>query len=238
MKLSKIILLFMLVTVNIYGNIYASTCTAISCEGVTLPSSARKFIEKGYEHIEVSVLDNDKYLYLSTESDVNKCSVIFKFHDDKIEDIPFAGEDGNLCNISKVNGNIVSSWRDKGVWYNDIYQVLPGKKWVLLFTDSCVDCQQVKRIYYKNGIVSHEVLMTGGHNHETRKPLYGIISVQKAPLYSNPDEEGKTKAYLVKNDEFALVNMSDDGSFYKINYKSSLGKEALYWIKSDDFEVK
>lgn len=238
MTLRKIILLAVLSISGISVNAYSAECTSLSCEGLALPASAQQFISKGYSDIRINTLGNNKYLYLSSESDVNKCSVVFKVSSNHIESVPVAGEDGKLCNISVRNGNVVSSRRDQGRWYNDVYKTSPGKSWVLLFTDSCADCQQVKRIYYKNGIVERSELFSEGADYLARKPLGGVVSIQKTFLYSKPDEQKKTKAYLIKGDLFTLIDMSDDGSFYQISYKTSVGKSLSYWIKSEDFELK
>lgn len=238
MVLRNIILLAVLSISGISVNAYSAECTSLSCEGLVLPASAQQFISKGYSDIKISTLGNNKYLYLSSESDVNKCSVVFKVSSNHIESAPSAGEDGKLCNISVLNGNVVSSRRDQGRWYNDVYKISPGKSWVLLFTDSCADCQQVKRIYYKNGIIERRELLSEGANYPARKPLGGVVSIQKAFLYSKPDEQKKMKSYLIKGDVFTLIDMSDDGSFYQVNYKTSVGKNILYWIKSDDFDLK
>lgn len=32
-----------------------------------------------------------------------------------------------------------------------------------------------------------------------------------------------------------LIDMSDDGEYYKVEYKSLSGKTSFYWIRSDDF---
>ncbi|MEF3097797.1 hypothetical protein QFJ66_00460 [Raoultella terrigena] len=238
MMLRKMILLAVLSISGISVNAYSAEYTFLSCEGLALPASAQQFISKGYSDIKISTLGNSKYLYLSSENDVNKCSVVFKVDSNHIENVPTAGEDGKLCNISELNGNVVSFRRDQGRWYNDVYKISPEKSWVLIFTDSCADCQQVKRIYYKNGIKEREELLSEGTNYSTRKPLSGMISIQKAFLYSKPDEQKKMKAYLIKGDVFTLTDMSDDGTFYQVNFKTSVGKNVLYWIKSDDFELK
>lgn len=236
--LRKIIFFAVLGSSGMSENAYSEECTFTSCEGLALPSSAQQFISKGYAEVKINTLNNSKYLYLSSESDVNKCSVIFKIDNNHIENTPTSGADGKLCNISELNGNVVSSRRDQGRWYNDVYQTSPGKLWHLLFTDSCADCQQVKRTYYKNGIKDREELLSEGDNYSIRKPLNGIVSIKKAFLYSKPDEQKKMKAYLIKGDVFTLTNMSDDGSFYQVDYKSPAGKRVLYWIKSDDFDFK
>lgn len=237
MIIKKIPLLTALGLISIYANSYAEVCTVTSCNGLPLPASAQQFISNGYSNINIATLKSSKYLFLSSESDINKCSVIFQIDGDKIDNIPSAGQDGKLCNLSETKDGIVSSMRDQGMWYNDVYQVAPGKPWVLIFTDSCADCQQVKRTYFTNGIESRKELLSGGESSSSRKILNGVVSVRKAFLYSQPDNQRKTEAYLIKGDTFTLVDMSDGGEFYQINYKSSTGKEMLYWISTDDFDL-
>lgn len=238
MSLKKIIIITTLSVISISANSYATGCTATICDGMKLPASSQKFVEKGYSNVEVKTLNDNKYLFLSSENDVNKCSVIFEITNNKIDGSPFAGEDGKLCNMSSVNDHVISSYRDQGAWVNDVYQIVSRANWNLLFSDFCADCQQVKRIYYANGMRSHQELMSEGDDYSKRKPLNGIVFAQKASLYSQPDEQKKLKAYLVKGDGFKLSDMSDDGSFYQIEYTTSSGKKMSYWIKSDEFELK
>jgi len=238
MALNKVALLVLLSGSTL--SVFAKSAGRIpaSFDGLIYPEVAQEFISKGYSDTSINSLNNIKYLYLSSESDVNKCSVIFRVNNGRVENTPSAGADGKLCNISESDGNVISSRRDQGIWYNDVYQVPSEGKWLLLFTDSCADCQQVKRIHYKNGIKESEELLSGAGDYNNRKPLNGEISVKKAFLYSAPDESKKTKAYLIKGDAFSLVDMSEGGSFYKINYKPASGKSKVYWVKSDDFDLK
>lgn len=192
---------------------YASECTIKACDNLMLPPAAQNFISQGYEDIEIKTFNNNKYLFLSTGNDVNKCSIVFDIIGVEIDTIPFIGVNGKLCNVSEVNGDIVSSYRDQGVWFNDVYHWISKKNWVLLFTDSCSDCLQVTRIHYINGIESNRELLSEGDDFSKRKPLNGVISVQKASLYSLPNENKKIKAYLVKDDVFRIIDMSEDGFF-------------------------
>lgn len=238
MALTKVMILITLSVISISVNSYASECTIKSCNGLMLPASTQKFISKGYEDIEIKEINNNRYLFLSSRNDVNKCSVVFKIDDNQIESAPSAGESGSVCNVSEINGKVVSSYRDQGMWFDDIYLVSSGKHWTLLFSDSCTDCQQVKRTYYKNGIENRTELLSGGDNYSSRKPLKGVIIVQKSSLYSQSDEHKKIKSYLIKGDTFILTDMSEDGDFYQINYTSQSGKNSLYWIKTDSFDLK
>ncbi|WP_205245532.1 hypothetical protein [Erwinia amylovora] len=219
------------------SNSYAESCGKKSCGGLPLPASARQFISNGYSKVDINFIKNSKYLFLSSENDVNRCSVIFKIKRGKIESEPFMGQNGKLCNLSEAKDSVVSLRRDQGVWYNDIYKVESEKPWVLLFTDSCTDCQQVKRTYFINGIEVRKELLSEGDDFSSRKILSGVISTKKAFLYSQPDDQKKTKAYLIEGDVFTLADMSDDGAFYQIVYKSSTGKDMFFWIKSDGFDL-
>lgn len=232
------VIIFALGLILVTVNGYAADCNIKSCDGLTLPESVHNFIAKGYADIEIITLNNNKYISLSSESDVNKCVVIFNVKGNKVEKKPSAGEDGKLCNLSDVNGNVVSSYRDQGVWFNDVYQISSEKEWDLLLSDSCADCQQVKRTYYTNGVKNHVELISEGGDYSTRKPLSGVILAQKATLYSMPDEKKKLKEYLVRGDLFKLLDMSNDGAFYQLEYTPSSGKKRVYWIKSDDFDLK
>lgn len=219
------------------SNSYAESCGAKSCEGLPLPASARQFISYGYSKVDINFIKNSKYLFLSSENDVNKCSVIFKIERGEIESEPFMGQDGKICNLSEAKDSVVSLRRDQGVWYDDVYKVESGKPWTLLFTDSCTDCPQVKRTYFISGVEVRKELLSEGDDFSSRKILSGVISTKKAFLYSEPDDQKKTKAYLIEGDAFTLADMSYDGDFYQVVYKSSTGKDMLYWIKSEDFDL-
>lgn len=188
--------------------------------------------------MKVGVLQNNKFLFLSSDGDVNKCSILFKIDGDKFNEDPVIGLDANFCNVTQMGGSVISSWRDKGVWNSNVYRVDSQGKWVLLLNDSCTNCQQVKMRYFKNGVVIRKILFSEGEGYISRKELSEYIKIPKAFLYKKPDEKIKTSAYLIDGDSFSLIDMSDDGVFYQIEYKSPSGNISQYWINSDDFEIK
>lgn len=198
MTLNKIslIALLSLATFSVFANSAGRVPTTY--DGLTLPEAAKDFVSKGYSNVSMNLLNNTKFLYLSSENDVNKCSVVFKVNNNRIENTPSAGADGKLCNITGNDGLVISSRRDQGVWFNDVYRVSSDDEWSLLFTDSCANCQQVKRIHYKNGVKDYEELMTGSGDSKNRKPLNGCVSVDKAFLYSAADELKKRKRISLK----------------------------------------
>lgn len=230
------ILLFVLFTG--VSSSYASPCSSSSCDGYKIPQEAQEVISKGYENISINNYLGFNYLTATTKNETNKCSVLFEINDHSISSTPAIGLHEQICNISIQNNKIVSSWRDAGEWNDDVYQVNTDGKWVLLFRDSCVGCNQVKRIYISDGKVTDSILMADGKNFSERKALIGQITVDKAILFKKPSIDMKSKSYLVENDVVTLVDMSDDGDFYKINYKAASGKKIVSWIRSDDFSIQ
>lgn len=123
MTLNKISLIALLSLSTL--SVFASSAgrVPIIYDGLTLPEAAKDFVSKGYSNVSVNPLNNTKYLYLSNKSDVNKCSVVFKVNNNRIENTPSAGADGKLCNITGNDGRVISSRRGQGVWFNDVYRV-------------------------------------------------------------------------------------------------------------------
>jgi len=232
----KVALLLYLFFISLSFPVYAEDCNAQSCRGLITPPLVKKLVNDGYEEIEIKKVLEYEYLFVTTSHEVNQCSIIFKVVHGKIEDTPAAGMDGTLCNISTHDKYAVSSWRDKGEWNDDIYEVTQDK-WTLLFRDTCVGCQQVKRVFTSNGKNNRTILLSDGRDFLSRKPLKGVVEESKVHLYNGPKESEILKAYLIRDDEFILSDMSDDGEFYKVIYKTPSG-ERNYWIKSESFSLK
>ncbi len=69
------ILLFMSIASK---NSLAETCNVQTCNGYDMPESAKHFIAEGYSFIKIDMLQNKHFLFLSSDGDVNKCSVLFE----------------------------------------------------------------------------------------------------------------------------------------------------------------
>lgn len=239
MKFKKVLyqFIFSLFLLTNAASSLASTCNSKKCDGYILPESASDFISQGYSNVSVQLISGYKYLLLTTLNDVNKCSVLFKVNENSVDSTPLIGTKGQICNISTRDGKVVSSWRDAGKWNDDVYQVSPDGGWNLLFRDSCVGCDQIKRSYFTNGKEIGSVLMSDGDNFTLRKNLTGKIIVDKSILYKSSNINGGSKGYLIKGDIVSLIDMSGDGGFYKVKYKAESGKVITDWIKSDDFSL-
>jgi hypothetical protein len=214
---------------------YAVTCNLESTEGFNIPNKAREIITKGYNKVSIKSILGVKYLVLTNEHDINKCSILFKIDGQVIETIPVIGAKEQICNITIRHDKIVSSWRDSGEWNDDVYQVSLEGKWTLLFRDSCVGCDQIKRTYFSNGDAKDTVLFTNGSDFSVRKVLTGQILVDKANLYKTPNFDMKTNFYLIRGNNITLTDMSKNGEFYKMEYRTSSGKKIISWIESDAF---
>jgi hypothetical protein len=209
-----------------------------STEGFNIPNKAREIITKGYNKVSIKSILGVKYLVLTNEHDINKCSILFKIDKQLIETAPLIGIKEQICNIKIRHNKIISSWRDSGEWNDDIYQVNLEGKWILLFRDTCVGCDQIKRTYFSNGEAKNTVLFTDGSDFSERKILTGQITVDKANLYNNSNVDMKTNSYLIRGDNITLTDMSGNGEFYKIEYRTSSGKKITSWVKSDTFLFK
>ncbi|UOB58404.1 hypothetical protein MRS60_30000 [Burkholderia pyrrocinia] len=63
------------------------------------------------------------------------------------------------------------------------------------------------------------------------------VSVQRATLYTAPDEAGASRAYLVQDDVVAVLKQSPAGWAY-VDYANASGKHLLRWIKADQLAIK
>ncbi|WP_459175673.1 hypothetical protein [Ewingella americana] len=237
MKKIKIPLLILAMFFSGLSVSHASSCNSIDCDGYGIPSDVKAIISQGYEKISITNYGDVKYLTATTSNDTNKCSVLFEIKGGVINSIPSVGLKENICNVSTHDDKIVSSWRDAGQWNDDVYHVNSSGDWILLFRDSCVGCSQVKRTFFFNGKENDTVLLSDGNDFTERTPLKGQVSVGRATLFNDANINMKTKAYLIKGDAIELLDMSKDGGFYKIKYKSATGKELVYWINSEDFSL-
>lgn len=63
------------------------------------------------------------------------------------------------------------------------------------------------------------------------------VSVQKATLYTAPDEMSASRAYLIQNDVVTVLKQSPVGWVY-VDYVSASGKHLLRWLKADQLAIK
>lgn len=63
------------------------------------------------------------------------------------------------------------------------------------------------------------------------------VSVQKATLYTAPNDASASRAYLVQNDIVVVLKQSPGGWAY-VDYVNASGKHLLRWIKADEIAIK
>ncbi|WP_116136265.1 hypothetical protein [Trinickia diaoshuihuensis] len=63
------------------------------------------------------------------------------------------------------------------------------------------------------------------------------VSVQKATLYTAPDDASASRAYLVRNDVITVLKQFPVGWAYA-DYVNASGKHLLRWIKADEIAIK
>lgn len=216
---------------------YAEFNAATEYENYNIPNSVISIIDSGYGNVEIKKINNNDYLVATSESDINKCSILFKINNASVSSVPSIGIDEPICNISVDADRLISSWREQGRWNEGIYKINPEDKWVLLFKDTCIGCGQVKRIYF-NGDGTHEIsLLSDGESFRIRKNLIGKVIIDKAMLYNNADDNSISNSYLIKGDVFSLVDISDDGGFIKLKYKVKVGGYIIKWIKENEVSI-
>ncbi|PAF44206.1 hypothetical protein [Helicobacter sp. 11S02596-1] len=281
MKVIKFYLLALLFLAGFVSASYADTCNYSECEGIALPDNVKKILDEGYWEVDgIENLLNKKYLFLSAENvnDAYKCSILFRVNNNKIESQPVSGwhffnykSDVNsgiepptfakydplmLCDISVVNGNVVSSSRYQGGWEEKVYHIDQENNFILLLSDACFGFGFVQRMYFNNGKVDRKLVYDGEAFHFdylSRQPLTGKVKTQKAFLYKKPDEKQKTKAYLIKGDTFTLrdyslewyctnlpcdYNSKKKSRFYfQIDYQKPSGEHLIAWIRSEGIRL-
>lgn len=237
MILKKIYLILTFTVLTNIGTGHAEVKAATEYENYNIPSSVRSIIDSGYGDIEIKKINNYEYLVVTSESDINKCSILFKINNGSVESVPSIGINESICNISIDTDKLISSWRDQGRWNEDIYKINPDDKWVLLFKDSCIGCGQVKRIYFNSDGTYEKLLLSDGDNLSLRKKLIGKVTIEKAKLYNNANDNSISNAYLIKGDIFFLVDISDDGEFIQIKYKTSTGRYIIKWMKKNEILI-
>lgn len=62
------------------------------------------------------------------------------------------------------------------------------------------------------------------------------INTSKSHLYTSPDENSITKAYLVAGDKVKFIQFSQDKKWVEVGYVSPKGKPLVKWVKFEDIK--
>ncbi|HGN1208074.1 TPA: hypothetical protein ACKRPP_003576 [Proteus mirabilis] len=224
------LILMLLMNINM---VYADVENIKKYEKYNIPISVKDIIENGYYDIEIKTISNNKYFIATSENEVNKCSIFFKIENNSINPISIMGVNEPICNVTIDNDKLISSWRDEGVWNESVYKIDSNREWRLLLKDSCVGCDYIKRVSINENGEFEKSLLLNNENPYLRKKLYGTVVVDKAKLYKN-ENDNISNAYLIKGDMFVLTDISMNGDFFQIKYKTNTGKFIIKWIKVKD----
>jgi hypothetical protein len=67
--------------------------------------------------------------------------------------------------------------------------------------------------------------------------LVGIVSVEKATLYTAPNDARASRAYLVRSDTVTVLKQGPTG-WASVDYVNASGKHLLRWIKAEQLTIK
>ncbi|MBD2792406.1 hypothetical protein [Xenorhabdus szentirmaii] len=213
-------------------------CNEFYCGGYKIPDTAKNEIDNGYESISMAEILGNEYLLVSTLGSVNRCSKMYPVKNGIIlsEYIKF-GETKEVCNITSIEGNIVSSYRDGAKWYEEVYHLDIHGKTDLKLKDSCVGCDRVNRIIYKNGEAIDHVIVSDGDKYTDRYPLKAMIN-KKSYFYKKPEGKYKSKMYLIENDTVWLKKSNEGEKYFYIIYKRNGESNIEGWLLADSLQME
>lgn len=219
-----------------------TACQAERCTALTPPSDMLAAIRDGYNQISVDDLTLDRtpeiILTHSAEGSVNTCTRIYRYDAALGALRPLDDSKRQLCNYTVTHNHVISRYRSAATWHEDIYE-RKNNDLELVYSDSCVGCDAIKRTRYLDGARTDTVLVTNNLDHWLRTPISTTVLSKKATLYREPHIDQPTKAYLISGDEVVLTDVTsdDDNFWYRIRYTTVKGKPIEGWLRCDDTKL-
>lgn len=81
-----------------------------------------------------------------------------------------------------------------------------------------------------------QVVLNGVLDYINKLETPSSINTSKSYLYSSPDGNSITKAYLVAGDKVKFIQLSQNKKWVKVGYVSPKGKPLVKWVKSEDIK--
>lgn len=81
-----------------------------------------------------------------------------------------------------------------------------------------------------------QLVLNGVLDYINKLETSSSINVSKSYLYSSPDENSITKAYLVAGDKVKIIQFSQSKKWVEVGYVSPKGKPLVKWVKFDDIK--
>jgi len=170
---------------------------------------------------------------------VNVRSLLFRINNKNVFEMVYSDSkeyDGiYLYNITFYNGKVVSSYRERASWYDDIFVYLHGK----LILEMRDINGFIRTVFDQNGMVIDSYLINNEDKRwYERERQTARITSPKAVLYNSPNLHDISKIYLVKGDSVNLIYSSGEGIiFYLAEYTTEKNKKIRKWIKKDALEL-
>ena len=226
---------------------YLEICAATNCRKINLPDVTDYYFENPTYALKDLDKDGIPELVITNSNinaSVNVGSLFFRINSaSKFEvinnnnspDMP------GMINITFHNNKVVSSYRDAGSWYDEVYRYKNG-----IFEIELRDKLGLTRtIFDKNGKeVDNFLLKEDSSKRWFEREILTLtarIKSPKAVLYNSPSLHDATKMYLVENDMVTLKNhqysSNDRIEFYLAEYVTAKNKKIIKWVREDALSI-
>jgi len=233
---------------RIHGNnieSYLEICKEAGCNKYKLPDTNNKDFYVEEPVFTLHDLDGDGVPEIvATDRNfngaVNVRSVLYRINSMGRFEYIRNNHNGNyMYNVTFAKGKIISSFRDAGSWYDEIYSYANGKFYIELR-----DKNEVERtVFDENGKELDTFLLKEGSGKKwfEREMLSAQIKPPKAVLYNSPNFEDASKMYLVKGDIVILKNYhlaeNNEVDFYLVEYVTAKNKKIIKWVKEEELSI-
>ncbi len=95
---------------------------------------------------------------------------------------------------------------------------------------------ELVEIFDKTGKKTRRLIADLNEQGKNTKPAKRKITVEKAILYSGPDDQSRSRAYLIRGDEIEMLDVKDDNpEWLKISFKGKK-QTIIRWIKPESID--
>lgn len=146
-------------------------------------------------------------------------------------------EEVSNIELSPETGEIHTSQKSGPRFYRTNYRFEGGKPYKYQDVTVIFDDLEVITLFDPSGKTIQKAVVDIENKMENGRliPALRAITVERAQLFKKPDEQSRTKAYLIKGDQVEVLDVSGAwDNWYKIRFK---GKKTIErWIKPRDIE--
>jgi hypothetical protein len=228
---------------------YLEVCVASTtiCRKISFPDAADYYFEDPTYVLHDLDKDGVPELIVTNSNingTVNVGSIFFRINDNnkfeiiKNNDSPDAPQ---MTNITFHDNKVVSSYRDAGSWYDEVYDYVNGKFEIKLRDKQGL----IRTIFDRNGNELDSFLLKEDSSKRWFEreilTLTARIKPPKAILYNSAGLHDASKMYLVKDDIVTLKNYqySENGEtvFYLAEYITTNNKKIIKWINKEALSI-